>query len=506
MKINCIVLCIVAGIGILIGIFIMKMLRKYIVVPTEKEKKNAVDKDRVKLKQITNYEKLKKDWIYDIFDSVYIITLPERLTHIKYITQMMKFKPSIFDALDQDTLDYDLLIKNGIVSSRYYSKHNHGRIACHLSHLEVMRKFLERKEDENCLIFEDDIGFPVDITYVKKYMEKVMQNVPKNWDIIYFGRCYDSYHNKLVNEFLIQSLPLCRHAYVVSKKGARAILNNTIPMVANGDIMCRKMMKESIIISYSTVLPLFFQEREKYGSALNNKNFLKIYSHEGDYTEYVDRIIEIATDAPFEENLYTNWEGYRLADTVLAKKYRNEEDIKIQTRKFPNSIASEYIRRTNKVNNLKLLLKIVKSRSHEIELPMSDEIVVHIRGGDVLSNHTIKEFLTDYQKNSVEHLKTSGNYVKPLLYYYKKVKNSGFRKVTLVSGSHRKKNLEKSLIYLKCLKIYFELLGFQVHTRFGKNPDEDFIYMCGASVFCPAGGGFSDLISKLVNLGGGVIL
>ena len=226
---------------------------------------------------LNDYSKIKQNWIHNIFDSVYIITIPKRVYHVNYISNTMKIKPIIFNAVDKNTLDKKHLVDNNIITSKYYSTNNKGRIACHLSHINVMIDFLKNPNKKHCMIFEDDMKLPNTLTNIVHIMENSMKNIPNTWDIIYFGRCWDDCRKAVYyNKYLMKSNPLCRHAYAVSRKGATKIVEHTLPMVHNGDDMYRILIDSHVLDSYSTKIPLFFQNRENELSTLGNNGVLKV--------------------------------------------------------------------------------------------------------------------------------------------------------------------------------------------------------------------------------------
>jgi glycosyl transferase family 25 len=220
-----------------------------------------------------NFEnKINKNILHNYFDDIYVITLPERKKYVENIMNELEIYPIYFDAVNKNNLDYDKLIKNNVVSYKYYKEQNNGRIACHLSHMKVLDMFLKSNKN-SCLIFEDDIK-QIDISKEEfnKIIKENLDKVPKDWDIIKLGKCWDScYRSIKISDNLYRVFnPKCRHAYAVSKSGAKKILNNTIPMINNGDEMIAKLISDRYIICYAITPSIFNQNRKKLGSTLNN--------------------------------------------------------------------------------------------------------------------------------------------------------------------------------------------------------------------------------------------
>jgi hypothetical protein len=144
--------------------------------------------------------------------------------------------------------------------------------------------------------------------------------------------------------------------------------------------------------------------------------------------------------------------------------------------------------------------------------PAPDELVIHVRIGDVVEfdNHSVEEMLHHptyfYEKHAAAPWH---QYVKPLEYYKEtSLKSAQFPRVALVAASHVKlRAYPKSCQYLSVLKSYFESAGFEnVRLLTGRLPDDDVLFMSSASAFLPSGGTFSMIISKLVTLHGGKVL
>ncbi len=193
--------------------------------------------------------------------------------------------------------------------------------------------------------------------------------------------------------------------------------------------------------------------------------------------------------------------GYRLGDMVKSKMARNAKDGReLHYAQFPNSIASEYMRKTDEDNRLDLILDILKERTTQpTQTPPPDMLVVHLRIGDVIDKtpYMVKEFLSRY---IMHH--NGFNYVKPLSYYQEiieQIRPLNIKSVTLIGGFHSDtKSQQKSIVYVNKIREFFEKNGFVTYTRINFDPDEDFIFMCNAEYFTPSGGGYSSLVKNIL--------
>ena len=190
----------------------------------------------------------------------------------------LKIKAEIFEAVKKDKLKLEELKRDGIITKD--CNLNNGRIACHLSHLSVMDEFLNDPNSERMLIFEDDLldNGGTDLANVQSTIKNVMNNIPDDWDLIYFGKCWDLCNKSIeINDYVNKSYPLCRHGYAVSKKGASKILKYCFPMPnKNGDNMIRELSLEGKINIYTPKNNIFEQNREKFGSNLENHSRIRL--------------------------------------------------------------------------------------------------------------------------------------------------------------------------------------------------------------------------------------
>ena len=152
-----------------------------------------------------------------------------------------------------------------------------GKIACHYSHIAVLKKFYNSNY-KNCFIFEDDLKeLDLDEKEYNKRIKNVMTNIPSTYDLIYFGRCWDKCHKQIyLSEYLVRSFfPQCRHAYGVTKKGAKTIIEKSLPMSkGGGDKIIANLIYNNVLEAYSVTPPIFNQNRETLGSNLSNNDNL----------------------------------------------------------------------------------------------------------------------------------------------------------------------------------------------------------------------------------------
>ena len=177
-----------------------------------------------------------------------------------------------------------------------------------------------------------------------------------------------------------------------------------------------------------------------------------------------------------------------------------------------NSIGKYYKNSTNQINDYKTLNKIIKEKSKNIiNKPGNNDLVIHVRLGDVIENSCYS--VNDYW-NSKENLNNIGNDISPHViyiknkYYYENlklnIKNLNIKNIILVTFFHRSKTFNKSIEYLENIKNIFK--EYNIIERINKDIDEDFIFCSLSKYFIGSGGGFSHVIGNLVELNGNFVL
>lgn len=218
----------------------------------------------------------------EIIRNAYCIAIPERKERAKRTLNSVGIYPVFMNPVLKTSLNRDQLIRSGFLSRT--SILNEGRIACHMSHLNVMKDFLS-KPLNTCTIFEDDIMTQFskkEITDIVNSLEADIKRISKDdkydWDILYLSKCWDQCNNiKKLGKYLYDTPnPVCRHAYVVTRRGAQRILAETSYMdKLPGDEMYRKLIKDQKLKAYSCAPQLFWQNRQSIGimkSNLGNDN------------------------------------------------------------------------------------------------------------------------------------------------------------------------------------------------------------------------------------------
>jgi len=196
-------------------------------------------------------------------DDIYIIYLQDRLNHVQQLVNDLNIEPIYFNAIWKDDLNIQQLEKNKIIDSKQLIKNGHvkngsvnkGVIGCALSHLTVLKNFLKSNK-KIIMVMEDDISFN------KEYKNfEILDNVPKDFEYINLQPCYSQNTKKFITpNILSNDYSLCTGCYIITRSGAKKILNHSKPLTRCIDGLIRHLLKKHILKGYSISPPLFFQD------------------------------------------------------------------------------------------------------------------------------------------------------------------------------------------------------------------------------------------------------
>lgn len=203
------------------------------------------------------------------------------------------------------------------------------------------------------------------------------------------------------------------------------------------------------------------------------------------------------------------WQEYRLGDMVTQKYYRKCEDgEQLHMSKYPDSIASQYMRRTKHEGRITIVADIVRRWAAAKDVQTWDW-VVHVRGGDVLEDtialdethervvHGEGGLLCGVTPEQLLHKRT--NYVRSvdeIMLDFQPSPSDRDLHVCLVTGGCHVLSAPKTRQYVHLLATRFlrHPKVKRVTVRFFLPPDDDFVFMCRAPKFIPSGGMFTRLV------------
>ena len=228
----------------------------------------------IKSSTIEQFE--NKDWIDDLFDMKQIITIPSREENVTKFCKSFELNKDIFPAI----------LKKDIIYNNVYNL-KIGEIACALSQEQVLKNFISSMHN-SIIMFEDDImsldnklytSANTTLDHVKNYMQKAVDYLPADWDVLYFGRCWDNCRRHIpINKFMVKiHKAMCHHAIAFSRHGAQKILENIKhPLSEPIDHIVSGLCAKGIITCYATAVPIFYQNREELRTTIGNFDKLPI--------------------------------------------------------------------------------------------------------------------------------------------------------------------------------------------------------------------------------------
>lgn len=166
----------------------------------------------------------------EAFDHVYVITVESRRRRVEALLESLDFDSSFASIIpavvkpSAEKADWDRVRAGGDFDPETLSMLTAGEVAVSLSQRKVLAHFL-KGVDEVVLILEDD--FAVNGFGVRERLEQSARYLVNGaWDALFLGRCHDTCDQDVLlgGDLYRVFAPACLHAYAVTKKGARIIL------------------------------------------------------------------------------------------------------------------------------------------------------------------------------------------------------------------------------------------------------------------------------------------
>ncbi len=195
----------------------------------------------------------------------------DRLQHTIKECDKYNLKSVKVEAINGNTLDVDMLIREKILEKVSDFSITKNTIACAMSHIKALKMISEIDTDKPCIIFEDDMKI---LDNFEDTMKKLKKDIKKlNWDIILLGCRLDNNENKLINTqfpYIFKSgLVLGTYAYMVTPSSAKKILKDIYPIRYPIDITIT--IQEPNFITKRTYDKRFINKLKKYVIYTGNK-------------------------------------------------------------------------------------------------------------------------------------------------------------------------------------------------------------------------------------------
>lgn len=153
---------------------------------------------------------------------------------------------------------------------------------------------------------------------------------------------------------------------------------------------------------------------------------------------------------------------------------------------YKNTIAGKYVRDYATPYDLQILNNLVQKHPKEAEV---NSVYVHLRLSDTLS----------LGLNTID----TKNYI-AIASRLKKTKK--YQNIVICTGTHKTTALDdNSKKQLQAVVGVFEKQSFNVTVHVNRDPDIDFVEMAKSKVFVRSYGGYSTIVSAMVELNGGYV-
>jgi len=225
---------------------------------------------------------------FDFFEQIYCINLKHR-------TDRWQSCLSQFSSLD--IIERANRVEAVIYENPKLNKKQNAQIGCALSHYNILKE-AQKNNCSSIVVLEDDFLFLKDKESLNEEINKSTAELPKDWDIFYFGAFfvngYDYAATEKYSKNLIKAKTcLCAHAICLSNKAINKILKNL------------KLETESQILDFSKEYEAidwyYTREIQENSECFASKNLLCVqkagYSDiEKNYFDYTPRFIESYKD------------------------------------------------------------------------------------------------------------------------------------------------------------------------------------------------------------------
>lgn len=213
------------------------------------------------------------------FGEIFVISLdqkPERWKNAAKILGNLNMQANKFHAVDESYIkelgDKEVLINQEILSRYTHSLGSYGLLGCSISHMSLWAHLLDSKLPY-LIIFEDDIMTYIDKKKIKEKLQTVLAKLPKNWDILYLGKCLDqcSNYEELYPGVYRTYKPYCFHSYIISNQGAKKLLEQ--PCVTISDSQTAERIVKGEVLAYTFHPSIFMQDVVKWNSTLRESKY-----------------------------------------------------------------------------------------------------------------------------------------------------------------------------------------------------------------------------------------
>ena len=295
-----------------------KYSKKYTQKYTQKNKKQNTYINEYEIKVYEDHNKY-----INAIDIIYWINLDRSVDRKKRMEKILKnfnIKNKRIKASDGKLESYEDIYGNFICNNFVNTKLEY---ACLLSHLNTIKEFAN-SNNQISLILEDDISLDFSI-YWDKYISKIIDDAPKDWNIIMIGYTYNKQLINLytdntdnINDKKIDQI-WSTLSYIINKKGAHKLINKIL-----------ENNKYNISSLKNHVADFFLYKT------------LKTYTYKYPYFTYNNNII--STIQIIDNSVYPIIKTFEIWKYYILEKVKNKgKNIYLLNNNYKNIINEKYI-------------------------------------------------------------------------------------------------------------------------------------------------------------------
>lgn len=163
---------------------------------------------------------------------------------------------------DIELEDQNLLMKKYIARDAWLTP---SEIGCALSHISLWEDLANDPSKNRILIFEDDARTHLDgntiLRLLTEFYTYLNDNNIQEPDMLYLGKALDDCYNykKVWGDVYISGHPLCLHAYIITKTGAKRLLE-LAPFFSPIDMIPIQAIKKKVIQVMTFHPSIYFQD------------------------------------------------------------------------------------------------------------------------------------------------------------------------------------------------------------------------------------------------------
>lgn len=196
---------------------------------------------------------------------LYVINMKFRSDKRKRMTDELNkhgLKAEFIDAIVGYNIDINKMINNDLINNKIHRELRRGEIGCYLSHIKTWETFM-KSDNKYALILEDDAVF---MDNFKEKFKELLVEIDFPFDVIYLNdNCEHHFGEKCLygkrkskNLFMPGTVGYGLYGYLLSKEGAKKLLDVALPIEMPVDDKIMMMYEKEELIGCKCIKPYIF--------------------------------------------------------------------------------------------------------------------------------------------------------------------------------------------------------------------------------------------------------